>query len=288
LTAVHAPGARRAPARDADPPAEETAAVPSGQARARQWLRAKSGAACARAKEKLLAAAISAIDSGIVALQGLRLHAGGEQPEDERRERERARPRKPTVAGQARTEAGAEDLGAIKKPKRRLRGLLIYLVVTLLGGMGGMALSYDLLAQLLDRQAVELKRQEIKQSKYSKSVARLQAQVDSAQAKQAKAETRLEEVLAESQNKLVEGEKKLGELEKKRADAETRLASAHALRASAAPRPREGGGGRSGARNDQTAWAKRGDCTLGGGDVQSVLKGCMADMGRYGLLTFST
>jgi hypothetical protein len=182
-------------------------------------------------------------------------------------------------AGRARTEAGAEDRAAIAKPKRRLRGLLVYLVVALLGGMGGMALSYDLLSRLLDRQAVELKRQEIKQSKYAKSVARLQAQADSAQAKQAQAEARLAEMLAESEKKLAEGERKLGELEKRRADAETRLASALALRTSAVPRP-QGGGSRSGARHDQTAWVKSGDCTLGGGNVQSALKGCMAEMGR--------
>ena len=278
MTAVHASGARRAPARDADAPAEETVAAPSAQARARQWLCAKSGAAYARAKEKLLTAAIGAIDSGIVALQGLRLHAGGEQPEDERPGRERARPGTRAQSGRARTEAGAGDRIAIAKPKRRLRGLLIYLVVALLGGMGGMALSYDLLARLLDRQAVELKRQEIKQSKYSKSVARLQAQVDSAQARQAKAEARLAEMLAESEKKLAEGERKLGELERRRADAETRLASALALRMGAVPRPQAGS--RNGARHDQTAWAKSGDCTLGGGNVQSALKGCMAEMGR--------
>ena len=143
-----------------------------------------------------------------------------------------------------------------------------------------MALSYSLLAQLLDRQAGELKRQEIKQSKYSKSVARLQAQVDSAQARQAKAEARLAEMLAESEKKLAEGERKLGELERKRVDAETRLASALAPGTGAVLRPPAGGGSRSGARYNQAAWAKSVDCTLGGGNVESALKGCMAEMGR--------
>jgi len=273
LTAVHAPVARRAPAREAEAPAEETIAAGGWPARARQWLRASSDAAYACSKGKLLAATVSAIDSGIAALQGLRLHAGGEKPEDERRGRDRALQGKHAGTGQARAEAGAEDTVAVKKPRRRLRGLLLYLGVMLLGGMGGMALSYDLLARLLERQAVELKRQEIRQAKYSKSVTSLTAQAESAQAKQTKAETRLEETLAESEKKLIE-------LESKRADAEARLASALGARAGAAQQPAGGGASRGAAGNKQAAWTKSGDCTLGGGNVQSVLKGCIAEMGH--------
>jgi len=273
LTAVRATGARRAPLREAEAPAEETAATGSGPVRARQWLRARSGAAYTRSKEKCLAAAIRAIDGAIAALQGLRLQAGGEKPEEGRRSGDRARSGKRTQTGRAGTEADADDPVAIKKPRRRLRGLLVYLGVMLLGGMGSMALSYDLLARLLDRQAVELKHQEIKQSKYSKSVARLTAQLDAAQARQAQAETRLAEARAES-------EKKLGELETKQTAAEARLASALSARVNAVPRPDEGGSGRGTARRNQGAWTGTGDCTLGGGNVQSVLQGCIAEMGH--------
>ncbi len=273
MTAVQVSGAGRVPARAAGPPADEVVTACSWHQRARAWLRAKSCALYVRAKARLAAAAGSAIDGGIAALQRLRRHAGGTDPADERPERERARSGRRTAGARAPVEAGAGPGVAVHKPRRRLRGLLVHLGMLLLGAMGGMALSYDLLERLLERRAVELKRQDAKLSKYAKSAARLQAQVEQAQLKRAEAETRLAAAQAEDA-------RKLGELEAKRADLGARLAAALAARASAVPPRQERAGGRGAARITQTARTKSVDCTLGASNVRSALKGCIADMGR--------
>lgn len=225
----------------------------------------------ARTKTELLAAAVRATDGGIAVLHRLRRYAGGADAADERPERQRARPGKRAADRPAGAETGAERPIAIKKPRRRLRGLLVYLGLMLLGAIGGMALSYDLLERLLDRRALELTRQNAKLSKYAKSVARLQAQLELGQKRQAEADARTAASLAESERKLVE-------LEGKRAQAEARLANALAARASAAQLQREGSSARHPERSQQAVRIKSGDCTLGSGNVRSALKGCIADM----------
>ena len=272
MTTARAPGARRALVRDADTPAEEPVAEGGSRVRARQWLLARAVAASARAKRVLLAAATAAIDTAIASLQRLRKRAGAEEHPDERGDRERERPRKRAITERPGGKPAAEEPVA-PKPRRRLRGLLVYLGVMLAGGMGGMALAYDLLAQLLDHRSAEIKRQEAKLSKYSKSVAGLEKKLDQQQAKQIEAETRLAAALAEN-------EKKLGELEAKRAEAETRLASAFAGRASDPQRQEDTRSSRGAARSGQAAWTRAGNCTLGKGNIRSALDGCLADMAR--------
>ena len=270
MTTARAPGARRALPRDADTPAEEPVAEDGWRVHARQWLLAKASAAFARAKHVLLAAATAAIDAGIASLQRLRKRAGGAEHRHERRDRER--PGKRATTERPRGERAAEETIA-PKPRRRLRGLLVYLGVMLAGGMLGMALAYDLLAQLLDRRSAEIGRQEVKLSKYSKSVAELKKKLDRQQAKQIEAETRLATALAQN-------EKKLGELQAQRAEAETRLASALAGRANNPQRREDIGGSRGAARSGRAGWTRSGDCTLGSGDIRSVLNGCIAEMNR--------
>lgn len=159
------------------------------------------------------------------------------------------------------------------KPRRRLRSLLIYLSVMLAGSMGGMALAYDLLAQLLDHRSAEITRQEIKMSKYSKSVAALEKKLGQQQVKQTETETRLAAALAQN-------EKERGELQTTRAEAETRLASALAGRASNPRRREDTGSNGGGARSGQAGWAKAGNCTVGRGNVRSVLTDCIAQLDR--------
>lgn len=241
----------------------------------RQLLLARAIAASARAKQVLLAATTGAIDTGIASLQRLRQRAAGTEDPDERRDHDRKRPGKRAAMERPGGKPATEE-PVVPKPRRRLRSLLVYLSVMLAGSMGGMALAYDLLAHLLDHRSAEIKRQEVRMSKYSKSVAELEKKLDQQQAKQIEAETRLAAAL-------VENEKKLGELQAKRTEAETRLASALAGRASNPRRREDTGsnrGSRSAARSGQAGWARAGNCTLGSGNIRSVLNGCIADMDR--------
>jgi hypothetical protein len=238
----------------------------------RQLLLARAIAASARAKHVLLAAATAAIDTGIASLQRLRKRAGGAEDPDERRDHDRKRTGKRATTERSGGKPAAEE-PVVPKPRRCLRSLLVYLSVILAGGMGGMALAYDLLAQLLDHRSAEIKRQEVKMSKYSKSVVALEKKLGQQQAKQIETETRLAAALAEN-------EKKLGELQTKLAEAETRLVSALAGRAGNPRRQEDTGSNRGAARSGQAGWARAGNCTLGSGNVRSVLTGCIADMDR--------
>jgi septal ring factor EnvC (AmiA/AmiB activator) len=139
--------------------------------------------------------------------------------------------------------------------QQRLRSLLVYTGVMLAGGLGGMALAYDLLAQLLDQRSAEIRRQELRVSTYSKSLADLEIKLDQQQARRIEAETRLAATLADS-------ERKLSELQAMRAETRTQLASA--------PAGHPGQAGR----------IRKASCTLGSGNVRSVLNGCIADMNR--------
>lgn len=272
MTTAPAPGARRTLARDADTAAEESFAGDGWQIRVRQLLRARAIAASARAKQLLLAGATAAIDTGIAFLQQLRKRTGGAEDRDDRRDRDPRRPGKRATTARRSGEPAAEEAIA-PKPRRRLRSLLVYLGVMLAGSMGGMALAYDLLAQLLDHRSAEIASEEVKLSKYSKSVVELKKKLDQQRGRQIEAETHLAAVLAAN-------EKKTGELQAQRAEAEERLASALAGHSgNAQPQEATGRGDRN-ARGGPGGWTGAGDCTLGSGDVRSVLKGCIANMNR--------
>jgi len=275
LTRARAPGAKRASAHAAETAAEEPVVEDGWQIRARQLLRARVTAAYARAKQILSASTTAAIDKGIATLQRLRKRTGGAERPDECRANDRERPAKP--APTQRTKGEPVALAPIApKPRRRLRSLLLYLGVMLAGGMGGTALAYDLLARLLDRQSAEIKRLEVKLSKYSKSAVEMRKKLEQQQAKQIEAETRLAAALAQN-------EKTLGEVQAKRAEAEARLASAIAGRASDPQRQEDtdsNRGSRGAARSGQAGWTRAGNCTLGSSNVRSVLNGCIADMDR--------
>jgi hypothetical protein len=210
------------------------------------------------------------MDSGIASLQRLRKRAGAAEQSGERGDRAPPARRASREGAERNPAAGA---AVAPKPRRRLRRLLVYLSVMLAGGMGGMALAYDLFAQLLEQRSAELKLQEAKLSKYSKSVAELERRLSQQHATQLAAETRL--AAAHTDN-----EAKLAELQAARTLAETRLASALAVRADN-PRPQAAAdNSRAVARGGQTGWTRAGNCTLGGSNVRSALKGCIADMER--------
>ena len=292
MTKADTPGAKRTLERDADTAVEQPVADEARPVRAWRSLRATTSAACARAKQVILAAATAAIDIGIASLQLLRQRAAdsdaaqphegrddddaragdtrGRRGKDHAREGDTgARRGKPGTGARPGGEPAAEEAVA-PTPRRRLRSLLVYLSVMLAGAMGGMALAYNLLAQLLDHRSAEVHRKEVKLSENSKSMAELKQQLDQGQAKQTEAQTRLAAALAEN-------EAKLGELQQKRVDAETRLASALAGRAGN-PQRREDGGGSQG--TGQAGLTSAGDCTLGSGNIRSVLSGCIAEMNR--------
>ena len=224
----------------------------------------------ARAKHALVPGVVAALDSCISSLQWLRSRARGADDAEERRDGGLCRPRNHGTPTQRAADPEVQQAIA---PRRRLRGLLVYLSVMLTGGMGGTVLAYDLLARLLDHRSAEIGRQEIKISKFSKSVAGLKRELDSAQAKRTEAETQFAAAAAEDG-------KKLAEQAALRAEAETRLASALAGRASNPRWQEEPRSRRGAARGGQTGWTKAGDCTLGSGNIRSVLNGCIADMDR--------
>ncbi|HUX26155.1 MAG TPA: hypothetical protein VMV87_16260 [Burkholderiales bacterium] len=236
-------------------PAEEPAAAAAWQVHAR--------AAFASAKGALLAAARIALDKGIASLQGLRKRAGAAAEQDAPREHEH--PGKRATAGRLMDEAAAAAAIA-PKPRRRLRRLLLYLCVILAGAMLGTALAYKLLAQLLERQALEIQRQELRLSGYSKSVSELKGKLARQQAQRAEVDARLAKSLAENAKTLVQ--------------MRARQTSALAGRARTPP-PADGadrGGGI--ARKARGGWTGSGSCTVGSGDVRSVLAGCIAEMNR--------
>lgn len=268
--------------------------------------RARAGAAYARARRTLLAAASAAIDKGIASLQQLRQRAGAAEQADERRDEHdphgrtgrhgttavdphgqtgtqaRTQGKRPVDASERTGKPGARarplgepaaEEAVAPKPRRRLRGALVYLSVMLAGAMGGMALAYDLLGHMLEQRSAEVNRQEIKLSKSSKSMAELKKKLDEGQTKQTEAETRLAAALAENATKL-------GELQQQRDEAQARLASALGVHAGNAQRQEDGGGRQTGTRNARSGLSSTGDCNLGNGDIRSVLSGCIAEMNR--------
>ena len=250
MTRAEAPGARRAPVRDDDMPAEEPAAA--WQVRAWRRVCVRAHAAFAGGKGALLAAVSIVLDQGIASLQGLRKCTGAVAEQDAPREHDR--PGKRATAGRLVDEAAAEAIAP--KPRRRLRRLLVYLCVMLAGAMLGTALAYKLLAQLLERQALEIQRQELRLSGYSNSMSALKGKLARQQAQRAEVEARLAKSLAENAKTLEQ------------------------MRARTPP-PAVGedrGGGI--ARKARGAWTGSGNCTVGSGDVRSVLAGCIAEMNR--------
>ena len=290
MSKARASSAKHEPPPVDDPPDEdeEPVATTGWHVRATRWLRAKAGVGYARAKQALRAKATAAVDGGIAGLQKLRQRMLGAEESEERRGRDRERPGMRSTAGKSSREQPAET-PMVAKPRRRLRSFLAYLSVMLAGSMIGMALAYDLLAQLLDRRAAELSALETKLTRTSKSLKTLRKQAVRQENKLTKAETLLAESIAENKKKLddaearlaaalADGKKKPAERLANSTDAATRLASAPAAGASIAPGRGDASLRRRAVRRSPPVRNKSVDCTLGPDNVKSILKGCIAEM----------
>lgn len=136
------------------------------------------------------------LDAGIGFLQRLRTKAGGEpEKADDADDRRGARPdRSETRRGAS--AAPAETPVEAPKPKRRLRALLIYVSVLLVGGAGGGALAYTLFQQQLDQVLNDNLRQEAARAKKTRPSADIQKAFDTEQTQRADAEKKLAASLA--------------------------------------------------------------------------------------------
>lgn len=268
--AEKAPRARNDRAGDDSDPEEQADAAPGRLSTFRRFLLTWALAAFARAKHALLVNAAAVLDSGIASLQRLRQLAGGAQDTVDGSEHDRHRPGKRRPGERRDTEPDTPT--PVAPRKRRLRSLLVYLSVMLVGGMAGMVLAYDLLAQLLDRRATAISRQEIKLSKYSKSMAEYKKKLEREQAQRIEAEARLAAGAAEYEKKLIDQQTK-------RAQAENQLATVLAEHAKNVPR-REAGGGRGTARSGLQSPARSANCTLRGSNIRSAVIGCVDELNR--------
>jgi len=243
---------------NARPSAEEPVAEESLPAHARRLLRSR-----------VSSAATAVLDAGIALLQRLRKAAGGTQDaqaDDGRPGARNGRPggRHDDSALPVETEAEAP------KPKRRVRALLVYLCLLLAGGMGGGALAYNLLENLLNRQMAENRRIEAATAKQVKSAATTQKKLEEEQTLRIEAEKNLKESLADYAKSAAEKQKKLDEAEKQLA---TMLAAG---RTRNVPQLSPAGSGRAGGKAHPP---KAGNCTLNSNNI-AALKDCIDDFNR--------
>ena len=157
-------------------------------------------------------------------------------------------------------------------PKRRLRAILVYLCILLAGGMGGGALAYNLLEELINHRTSEDLRPAAMKPKNDESVAATESNPEEAQAWRADAEKKLEEAQAGR----VAAEKKLAvslaEFTKSSAENQKKLDAAEKQLATLAPASRD-------STSRKPTQAKTGNCVLNSGNV-TALKGCLEDFNR--------
>ncbi|MBI3431281.1 MAG: hypothetical protein HY018_03585 [Hydrogenophilales bacterium] len=166
-------------------PTDEPAAEETLAAHARRALRT-------RVRTRVTAV----LDTGIAFLQRLRKKAGGEQEKAEDTDDRRGSRPDRSEARRGASAAPVETPAEAPKPKRRLRALLIYVGVLLVGGIGGGALAYTLYQQQLDRVLNDSLRQEAARSKKTRPSAEIQKAFDNEQTQRADAEKTLAASLA--------------------------------------------------------------------------------------------
>lgn len=205
---------------------------------------------CAHAWRSLrttVSAAVTAVlDAGIAVLQRWRKQAGGAQKadRDDGEDRPRSRTDRPGGGRRDATEADAED--EAPRPRRRLRTLLVYFAVLLAGGMGGGALAYSLLEELLDRKTAEGLRME--------------------------AEKKLETSAAEYMKAAAEKQKRL--------DVAVKLLDTIITAERAVKVQPPGNRGSASSAGSKATPLKTGKCTLDSGKSADTLKDCLEDFNR--------
>lgn len=166
-------------------PTDEPAAEETLSAHARRALRT-------RVRTRITAV----LDAGIGFLQRLRTKAGGEpEKAEDTEDRRGARPDR-SEARRGASAAPVETPAEAPKPKRRLRALLIYVSVLLVGGIGGGALAYTLFQQQLEQVFQNSQRREAALSKKTRLSAEIQKAFDNEQTQRADAEKKLAASLA--------------------------------------------------------------------------------------------
>jgi hypothetical protein len=130
------------------------------------------------------------VDAAISLLQKLRPGGVPDPKEDE--DRPRSRPDRPRDR-----DAGTPPVEAAPKPKLRLRALLIYLSVMLVGGMGGGALAYVQFQKQLGMRLEESQRLEAALAKKTRPSAEIRKAFEDEQARRTAAEKKLAATLVE-------------------------------------------------------------------------------------------
>lgn len=166
-------------------PTDEPAAEETLAAHARRALRT-------RVRTRVTAV----LDAGIGFLQRLRTKAGGEQEKAEDTDDRRGSRPDRSEARRGASAAPAETQVEAPKPKRRLRALLIYVSVLLVGGIGGGALAYTLFQQQVEQLFQDSQRREAALSKKTRPSAEIRKAFDDEQARRADAEQKLATALA--------------------------------------------------------------------------------------------
>ncbi len=233
------------------------------------------------------------LDAGIAVLQRMRRRVGGAHNADgdDGEDRRGSRTDRPG----ARRDAPAGSEAEVPKPRRRLLAFLVYLVVLLAGGMGGGALAYNLLDELLARKTGEGLRMEATIAKHAKSILTAEKKLAETQARLIETEKKLEDSfiaatekkLEEAQAKRIEAEKKLetsvAEQAKTAAEKQKRLDEAVKMLETLIAAERASKAQPAGARGNANSAGgkapplKTGNCTLDSGKKADSLKDCIKD-----------
>ncbi len=216
----------------------------------------------------ICAAETAILDPCIGFLQRLRQHVAGAPVPDTDADEDRPRSRVDRPTGRHGADAHADAHAVVAeapKPRRRLRGFLIYLSVFLVGGIGGGVSAYELLENILYRQVAEGRRLKLTVAKQNKSAAMAQKEIAESGKKIEELEKQLKDSTRESQARLDAMQKTL---------TPAQLAEAASLTEAikhANPSPPDGAGG-----NTRTARTNlSGNCDLGSGNVAAALKDCV-------------
>lgn len=271
---------RRASAPSSRPTSEEAGAAEGLWAHGMRLLRAR-----------LSAAVNGVLDPCIAALQRMRKAAGGDP--EAGGDADGSGPGNDRRGGKRDDAAAPEEAdAAAPKPGRRLPSFLAYASVLLAGGMGGGALSYNMLSGLLDHQFAESRRLEGDMAGHAKAIEDVQSKLDDEQTKSAAEGKKVEASAAEYKAALAEKQKKfdaslaeykttLAEKQKKFDDSIAEYKELQVLLGSIdrVRGPRKASNVSSASLGRATRPVNAGDCAMEAGKI-SALKDCIDNFNR--------